>query len=167
MLIETINRLKNGASLDKCEYWLDGLAGGNFSSFAYPQPYPNNLDCRFRIPRVSPDVCQLELRFHDFDLALSETELGETEASHEDEDKEASELLPEVISGDRNEFSPSTAATNSHGRRNRKRRQKNNNCLDADYLEFANGPKRYCGPSWKGRRDLIELTHGDSQFLFR
>lgn len=85
----------------------------------------------------------------------------------EDEEKAASEPLPAVIGGEHtNEFSPSTSATTANQRR-RRRRQKNNNCLDSDYLEFANGPKRYCGPNWKGRRDLIELTHGDSQFLFR
>uniref|UniRef100_T1KQ91 CUB domain-containing protein n=1 Tax=Tetranychus urticae TaxID=32264 RepID=T1KQ91_TETUR len=47
---------------------------GNFTSYGYPLPYRSNLNCSYRIQKVaneSPDYCELDLIFHDFDVPIS------------------------------------------------------------------------------------------------
>ncbi|KAG1664200.1 Cubilin [Nymphon striatum] len=51
-----------------CDFCLyDGF--GNITSYNYPLPYKNDMNCTYRVVRTDPDdVCQLSLTFHEFDV---------------------------------------------------------------------------------------------------
>ena len=44
---------------------------GRLVSYAYPNFYRNNLECRYTIEPASSDICRLELEFEDFDVVPS------------------------------------------------------------------------------------------------
>lgn len=70
---------------------------GNFTSYGYPLHYRSNLNCTYRVMRIEDDleVCEVELYFHDFDIADSSLPTTDFQSS-KIEPKECSEDYLEV-----------------------------------------------------------------------